>query len=181
MTNGYVSITAHDEQENAARELIDPRGYHVRFAHDVTERPLAYRHGDDQERYPDQEALVGNGQVHYVHVGHGLHLRIPEHHVDDQGVAHESHHADDPVYHLGHQIDHGHFELAAHREGVVARPVPGHVRGVVEVRHLRSLILSRGFSGIFSRSLYVEWRGFHACSSETWEKKFMSKCFAFDE
>jgi len=83
MAYGYVPVGAHDHQEYAAGELVDAGGGHVHLAHDVAERPELHGHGDDQERYADQETLVGYGQVDDVHVGHRLHLGEPDHHVYD--------------------------------------------------------------------------------------------------
>lgn len=55
----------------------------IHLAHDVAERPELHGHGDDQERYADQETLVGDGQVNNVHVGDRLHLGESDHHVYD--------------------------------------------------------------------------------------------------
>lgn len=41
MADGYVTISAHDEQEYAARELVDTCCGHVRFAHYLPEYPTA--------------------------------------------------------------------------------------------------------------------------------------------
>lgn len=104
MAYGYVPVRAHDHQEYAAGELVDAGRGHVHLAHDVAERPELHGHGDDQERYADQEALVGDRQVHDVHVGHGLHLGEPDHHVDDQRVADQSDDAHDYVQDFGYQV-----------------------------------------------------------------------------
>lgn len=111
MADGYVPIRAHDEQKYAAGELVYTRRYHVSFTHGVAEGPALQRHGGYEEGYTDQEAFVGYGQVEDVHVGDRLHLGVSQDHVDDQGVAHESHHADDAVYDLCNQVDDGYVSV----------------------------------------------------------------------
>lgn len=130
MAYGYVPVRAHDHQEYAAGELVHAGGRHVHLAHDVAERPELHGHGDDQEWYADQETLVGDRQVHDVHVGHRLHLGEPDHHVDDQRVAHQADHAHDHVQDLGYQVQ-GRFvpgRVAAVAGAVVVR---ARVRAVV--------------------------------------------------
>ena len=83
VTDGHVSVGRHDHQEDAAGDLVDGRGGVVRLAHDAAERPVADDAGHDQERDPDEETLVGDGQVQDVQVGHRVHLRETEDHVND--------------------------------------------------------------------------------------------------
>lgn len=104
VADGYVPVRAHDHQEYAAGELVHAGRGHVHLAHDVAERPELHGHGDDQERYADQEALVRDRQVHDVHVGHRLHLGEPDHHVDHQRVAHQPDDAHDYVQDLRDQV-----------------------------------------------------------------------------
>lgn len=131
MAYGYVPVRAHDHQEYAAGELVHASGGHVHFAHDVAERPELHGHGDDQERYADQETLVRYRQVHDVHVSDRLHFGEPDHHVDDQRVAHQPDHAHDHVQDLGNQVQ--------------RRLVPGRVvavaAGAVVVRARRAVVV----------------------------------------
>jgi len=138
MAYGYVPVGAHDHQEYAAGELVHAGGGHVHLAHDVAERPELHGHGDDQERYADQETLVGDGQVDDVHVGHRLHLGEPDHHVYDQRVAHQTDHAHDHVQDLGYQVQR---RLVPGRVVAVQR-VP--VAGAVVVRpHVGAVVRAR--------------------------------------
>lgn len=135
MAYGDVPVRAHDHQEYAAGELVHAGRGHVHLAHDVAERPEIHGHGDDQERYADQETLVGNGQVHDVHVGHRLHLGEPDHHVDDQRVAHQPDDAHDYVQDLGYQVQR---RLVAGRVAAVHRvPVAG---TVVRAHRVRAVV-----------------------------------------
>lgn len=127
VADGYVPVRAHDHQEYAAGELVHAGRGHVHLAHDVAERPELHGHGDDQERYADQEALVRDRQVHDVHVGHRLHLGEPDHHVDHQRVAHQPDDAHDRVQDL--------------RDQVQRRLVPGRV--VAELRVLIGAVAVR--------------------------------------
>ena len=75
--------------------LVYRCGGQVYLAHCRPEYPVSLGRGYDQERDPDQEALVSQGQVQDVHVGHRLHLGVPQDHVDHQGVAAEANNADE--------------------------------------------------------------------------------------
>ena len=70
--------------------MVDGGGGVVDLAHDGPKRPLGHGHGHNEKGDADEEALVRNGQVEDVHVGHGVHLREPQHHIDHQGVANQS-------------------------------------------------------------------------------------------
>lgn len=120
MAYGYVSVRAHDHQEYATGELVHASRGHVHLAHDVAERPEVHGHSDDQERYADQETLVRYGQVHDVHVGDRLHLGEPNHHVDDQRVAHQPDDAHDYVQDLGDEVQR---RLVAGRVAAVLRRI----------------------------------------------------------
>lgn len=56
--------------------------------------PLTIQNGGNKKRYPNEEKLIGYGQINNVHVSDCLHLGEAEHHVDDQGVSDQAHHAD---------------------------------------------------------------------------------------
>lgn len=141
MTYGYVPVGAHDHQKYAAGELVYAGGGHVYLTHDVPERPKLHRHGDDQERYADQETLIGDRQVDDVHVGDRLHFGEPDHHVDDQRVAHQPDDAYDDIQDLRDQVQRrlvfGRV-VAVHRvpvAGTVAvRSTAAHVGAVVGYR-----------------------------------------------
>jgi len=146
MAYGYVPVSAHDHQEYAAGELVDAGGGHVHLAHDVAERPELHGHGDDQERYADQETLVGDGQVDDVHVCHRLHLGEPDHHVYDQRVAHQTDHAHDYVQDLGYQVQ----RRLVSRRVVAVQRVP--VAGAVVVRcHFGAIVRACGARRRFNR------------------------------
>lgn len=97
MADGDVPICAHDEEEETACELVEAGEDQVGFAGDVAEDPGPLHDRHDEERYADEEELIGDGQIHYVHVRYGLHLGEPEHYIDDQSVAHQTDEADQGV------------------------------------------------------------------------------------
>jgi hypothetical protein len=112
MTDRDVSVGAHDAQEDGACELVDAGGDHVSLAGGIAEDPLFVDHGYEEEGDADEEALVGYGQVHYVHVGNGLHFGETDHYVDYQSVTNQTH----QTYH-GEQDgleDYGHCETLFH-------------------------------------------------------------------
>lgn len=108
MTDGYVTIRAHNKQKNRTRKLIDTRQNQIRFAHDRTEDPRLFDHRNDQKWYTDQETFVGNCEIHNVHVGDGLHFRETYHDVDDERVAEKT-----------DQTDEGEEDLLTDEGGVV--------------------------------------------------------------
>lgn len=95
MTNRYVPIRAHDEKKNGTGVLVEAGQDEVSLAHNVAENPSFFDHGDYEERDADQEAFVRDRQVYDVHVRDRLHFGVADHDVDDEGVAHKAHDADD--------------------------------------------------------------------------------------
>ncbi|KAI8041127.1 hypothetical protein M5D96_005379 [Drosophila gunungcola] len=93
MAHSYIAIRRHDQQEDRGGERGDRGAHHVGLAHVVAEGPVAHLHGVQQKRYPNQEALIGDGQVQDVYVGHRLHLGETHHHIDDQCVAEQTDYA----------------------------------------------------------------------------------------
>lgn len=87
MTHSNVTVGRHDGQEYGTGELIDTGRGHVDLTHEISEWPIGDGHCDHKERNTDEKALVGDGQVHDVHVGDGLHFAEAENNVDDQRVA----------------------------------------------------------------------------------------------
>lgn len=104
--------------------MVDARRRHVHFAADNSETPAFHIGGDHEEGNADQEELVGNSQVHDVHVGDGLHLGIAQHDVDDEGIAGEAHQAHHAIQKLR---DDGHREAdVVHLRAVVVVGVVVH-------------------------------------------------------
>ena len=77
--------------------LIDGGRRQVDLAHGHTEDPIALHWRHDEKGDPDEEDLVGQGQHEDVNVGDGLHLWVPQHDVDDEGVAAEANDANDGI------------------------------------------------------------------------------------
>lgn len=80
-------VSAHDGDESAAGELINSDSGHVNTTHITAKFPRLEQVRGDEEGYPYEEALVSNGQVHDVYVGHCLHFGEPQDHINDQSVA----------------------------------------------------------------------------------------------
>lgn len=78
MADRHVPVSREDHQEEGAGDLVDGGGDEVYLAEAVPEGPLSHVHGDYEEGYPDQEALVRHGEVEDVSVGHCVHLGEPE-------------------------------------------------------------------------------------------------------
>jgi hypothetical protein len=87
MADGDVPVGRQHRQEDGASELVDGGRGQVDLAHGHPEDPISLHRSDDEEWNSDQKYFVGEGEHQDVDVGHGLHLRIPQHHVDDERVA----------------------------------------------------------------------------------------------
>lgn len=123
MTHRDVPVRAHDEQKDAAGELVHARAGHVSFAHEHAEGPALKADGRDKKGDAYEKTLVGYCEVQNVHVSDRLHLGEPQHHVDDQGIAEDAYEADDHVEDLREQ---------AHNWHVIAAVVEGDVRARVK-------------------------------------------------
>ena len=95
-----------DHQEERAGDLVDGGGGEVHLAQGGSEGPFSQSHRCYQEWNTNKKAFVCHREMKDVGVGDGVHLGEPEHHVDDEGVAHQAADADDGIEDLydGHHI-----------------------------------------------------------------------------
>ena len=82
MTNGDETVGTHHCQQKCTGELADGCYGQVYFAQYSAKQPMFVDECNQYKYYTDQKHFVGYGQVEDVHVGHCLHLGVPQHHVD---------------------------------------------------------------------------------------------------
>jgi hypothetical protein len=120
MADGYVTISAHNRQQQGTCELIDRGRRHVNLsrqnrrgnsighkiswalklshlAHDVAKWPISQAHCRHNKWNADEKTFVCHRQIQNVQIGDCLHFGVAEDDVDDESVAHETYDKDSAI------------------------------------------------------------------------------------